>query len=668
METIDLKKIKGDKASDKRVIEVYSLLKRYMEAPERAKWERRRKDSWAAVAENEMWSDEEKAEIYKSRQIPIVVNKLNKGVQGSAAIVTASKPGIEIHPVGSGDLFVADLLKRCSDHIWEKNHASDSAYEGVEEAKVGGLAWWEVRLNRNAGFLGKIEINEVSPDYVYFDAESRKYDFSDTHIIKARLRTRNYIKENYPKLKDDDLEFHDAPPAEETGTQKSEGLTSGDNYAESPKDDAPASWESGEKPEIWEIEAWLLKTIREVFLVVVDQQTGEAEQHLLDPSMVIEQGEQKRILRPDAEGKLTEVPIDNRTTFLWERVGEKRVLRLVVGKKLMPQRNRDNAEVMEWVNPYGEDSDGEPVMPLIGLRHNKTLSGYPTSPTFFALPINKEKNKARMQYTHAISHNTNAPIGWMSGKVKWTGPPGTPGSTFVYDQAAGQMPVMRLPGGAVDLGLIVQREQMADSAIDDQYDLYDVMRGKLNPGEDKPSGRMVLALQDMAGTMSKPFVRRLESALVRLAKATLSIALEYWPRSQWERLLEPKEKPGWQPKTKEEMETVDEQSMMELARMSQGYQQALEAIRPNDPERPAGISMLDLDVKITAGSSMPTNRMAKEEIAIEKYKVQLYDRRAALEYAEDPKAEEIARRMAKQEEAAMAAAAEKAMNKAGAKA
>ena len=60
---------------------------------------------------------------------------------------------------------------------------------------------------------------------------------------------------------------------------------------------------------------------------------------------------------------------------------------------------------------------------------------------------------------------------------------------------------------------------------------------------------------------------------------------------------------------------------------------------------------MDLDVTMTAGSSMPTNRMAKLEVAIEMVGAGIYDRQAALEYVDDPNKELIVARMAKADEA-----------------
>jgi hypothetical protein len=197
----------------------------------------------------------------------------------------------------------------------------------------------------------------------------------------------------------------------------------------------------------------------------------------------------------------------------------------------------------------------------------------------------------------------------------------------------------------------------AEKGIADQYDAPPVVKGEIPPGAD-PSGRVVLALQDMAATVSKPKLGSLEGALVRLAKVNLAIMLKNWPREYWERLIEDDELSSWMPeKEKTQLIAGDEEQtgappgqMPELTDpskqlISDRWRKALDLIRPADYSKPSGINLIDIDVKITAGSSMPTNRIAKEQIAGEKFKIGLYDRKAALEYSDDPKAEEIALRM-----------------------
>jgi len=188
---------------------------------------------------------------------------------------------------------------------------------------------------------------------------------------------------------------------------------------------------------------------------------------------------------------------------------------------------------------------------------------------------------------------------------------------------------------------------------------------------------------DSAAMVSKPKISSLEAALIRLAKVNAAMFLHEWPRVQWERLIEKDEMTSWLP-GKERTQIQTELSRRQQAQLAEGgaqtgegivntnpgtiplpdeikaqiaekWKAALDLIRPVDHSLPSGIGMVDLDVKITVGSSLPTNRMAREQVAIDKYKSGLYDRKAALQYADDPKAEEISMRMDQAEQAAMQA-------------
>jgi hypothetical protein len=332
------------------------------------------------------------------------------------------------------------------------------------------------------------------------------------------------------------------------------------------------------------------------------------------------------------------------------KITEVRTQVIIVGSKI----------ISEVTNPYGVDADGDPVISLIGLRGQKTLSAYPMSPTAYAVPINKEKCKRRIQFIAAASQSINAPIIEPKDKVKWTGKPGNPNSRGQVSAGAAFNPY-RLPGGGMDIAKFVELENRADRDIDDQYDLPDVMRGR-EPKAANASGRMVLALQDLGGIMSKPFLRALESALIRLAKINIAIILKHWPRYMWDRLIEPDEEGYWTPDGKYEPKdplnvTEDELEIQE--KIAANWKRALEAIRPLDPREPPGIGLIDLDVRLTAGSSMTTNRMAKSEMAIEMVQGGIYDRQAALEYMDDPNVDKIVERMKIQEEQAAAAEAAK---------
>jgi hypothetical protein len=234
MEKIDLSLISGDQSVEQKVREVYEILKEYKDAPARQDWIIRRDECWDAI-ENKLFDDKVQAEMMKQGQIPLTINKLVKGVQGQSAMVTDQKPQLQFLPVGSGDLYIAELLKRRFDLIWERNEGNDTTYEVVEETSIGAHGFFYARLDKSKSPFGRVVFEADDPTDIYWDKDSRKRDYSDTHLIKAKQRDRQYIKENYGDLEDDDIYFN--PGLSKPDDTKSAGITSGDNYAaDLPKD------------------------------------------------------------------------------------------------------------------------------------------------------------------------------------------------------------------------------------------------------------------------------------------------------------------------------------------------------------------------------------------------------------------------------------------------
>ena len=656
MQTIDPQKLK-DLNLNKDVEEVYLYLKAYSEPKERKDWEKRYDEAWDLI-ENDIWDAKEKQQFDEQKQIPVAINDAVKGVQASGAIQTANRPEIKFYPKGGkGDVYVAELLGRGHDIIWDKNENGLNIYELAEDRDIAGVGFIRAKVDANKGPFGRI-INEVMDSRtIYYDKDSRKRDFSDTHLIIATLRTKSYIMENYEDVTEEDLFYHQNI----LKGGKSEGITTGDNYqaqadGKLKSDTSTSSVE--EENNIWEIEA-LMKRVKAENWIIYQDENG----HIQTLSMETEEEEGgKKLSEREAEQRAPSfVPEGGRFINFWPRKKEIRESRLIVGKKLIEKHE----------NPDGEDSDGDPIINLIGLKAQRTRNAYPMSPTNYARDIVRLKNKALMRYDHAVAHNTNSPIREAEGAVRWMGTAGTPGSRAMVD--LGKVPsvdagVNRMPPGAAQAQLNLDTIVQCEKAIADQYDAPPVVKGEIPQGAD-PSGRTVLALQDMASTVSRPKIGSLEGALVRLAKVNTAMALKKWPRVYWERLVEEEEWDTWIPeKEKAELIAGDQAEtgappgqMPELTPESKReirnrWQEALELIRPKDMSKPPGMSMIDIDIRIVAGSSLPTNRIAKEQLAIEKYKGGLYDRKAALEYSDDPKAEEISLRM-DQAEQAMAQAA-----------
>ena len=637
MNEIDTDSIKLAGADDE-VLEVYRLLKKYKEDTDRVWWvDEVYNRGWeiAYGKSDSLWTTDEKEAMKKKGQIPISINDLHKGIQGSSAVATANKPGINVAPIGSGDLYVAELLKRGFDFVWGQNVGNFVIYDVVKEAKTGSMGWIDVKFDPTKGEFGKIVFESDNPLDYYWDKKSRKPDKSDSHIIKAHLITRTYAKENY-EVTDEDLDFKPITTDEQEGTS-SAGKPGEDEYARmeaEKKRDSDGSTLAEDVADIWEIEAWLIKKERERKLSII-RPDGSIENVYLHNDK-------------EAEEAIAKLPKGFTHKLHEPRRVEIREQRVVVGKKLISTEK----------NPFGLDSDGDPVVPKIPLIHDRAFNGMAVSPTYRGIEISRSRNKRRMQTIYVVSKNIDAPI-VRTEDSKWV-KDDVHGDELIVGRNVTWEPRRLLPGtNSADLAAMEQRDE---AALNEEFDMHDVMKGKLPPGVD--SGRLVLALQDQAGMMSGPFIGAVEWVVEKLAKVLLALMLRHWPRKWWERLIEPDEMETWVPDKEKTQQLAQQQPAemgmgMEQPQQSpdQGQQdqqkqeirekwsRALELIRPEDTEKPPGIELEGLDVKIIAGSTMPTNRMAKQEVAIEMVKGGLYDAQAGLDYVDDPKKDEIVARM-----------------------
>ena len=655
MPTVDIKRLENaDTPQD--VLDVYKRVKRYFtNDDDRKKWEENRKKNWKAAypldtEEEGIWTSAEKQAMRKKDQIPIGINDLAKGVQAACAVITSKSPGLNFSPFGSSDLYVAELFKRGWDYVLSRNGCPITFYEFVKEAKVGGLGTLEAKHDDSKGIYGKIVIDLLDPTTYYYDKKSKKRDHSDVNFGKAHQVTKKYALDTYEGLTDDDLKFDAVLKDEDSDKAKPDYVAGKDNYAIGESAKGLPETDKDEEENVWEIEDWELVKVKELWLVIPSQnKPGEYDQEVYKNNREIEEAgwmidasgknatKQNVAIVPDP---MTGEPVQQMNTIdavIWPRRVEKRTQRIVVGKK----------KISEETNPLGVDSDSEPILPIITLPHDRTLAGYPTNPTTRAYEISRSRNKRRMQSIYVVTKNIDAPIVMTSG------------SRWVKDDVHGDWiemakdsphPITRLIPGTSSAEL-VGMEQRDKEDISDEYDMPEVFRGKIPPGQSNIAGRTVLALQETVGVMSQPFTLALESSLEALGKVFAALALKVWPRKMWERLIEADEMQTWQPEQEKQIDPQTGQpAEPEPDAISAKWENALDRITGetvtgepiDDKDR---IKMLEMDIKIVAGSTQPTNRMAKAGVAMEFVKAGIYDPQAALEYIDDPKRDEVIERL-----------------------
>lgn len=640
MPSIDIDKINKSDAAEE-VKEVYKRVKRdLIDSSARNDWKAMREKNWHGTyplepeKDESIWTEAERKAMIDKGQIPIAVNDLAKGVQGSCAVITSKNPGLQFLPIGTSDLYVAELLKRGWDYVLSCNNGTLCIYDVAKEWKIGGLTGWEVKHDISKGIFGKICIDELDPTEYYFDADSKKRDHSDVSFGKAHMVTKEYALETYDDLTEEDLIFNEMRPDEDEGATVDTKIGK-DNYAEGDKAETD---DKKDEPNVWEIEDWELTKEKQFWLMITNPEdpSGYTREIYKTTADIEKRG---WALTPDKKEAVDAMGVK---AFVWKRMVEQRIQRIIVGKKM----------VSKLVNPLDMDSDGDPVLSISVLQHDRTLRGYPTCPTTRAMELTRSRNKRRMQSIYVVSKQVDATL-VMPQAAKWV--KDEKHGDYIEVAKDAPFPPTRLSAGTTTAELL-NMEQIDKADIQDEFDINDVLRGKIPQGQSNMAGRTVLALQDMVGVMANPYAQAFENALVRLGKAVAIMMIKAWPQGMWKRLIEPDEMTTWQPDKLKKLDENGQQIPPEPDQITTKWQNALELLRPSDPLKEPGVGLIDLDIKLIAGSTQPTNRMAKQGVAIEMVQAGIYDVEAALEYVDDPQKDKVIER---QKQKAQSASAEK---------
>jgi hypothetical protein len=624
------------------VRDVYKRVKRDLITDEdRKTWNKLRTRCWNAAYpldpqdenSDSIWTAKEREQMIAAGQIPVAVNDLARDIQGSSALITSRNPGLQFAPIGSGDLYVAELLKRAWDYVVNSNEGAITFFDFIKEKNIGNLAVIEAYHDPSMGIFGKILIEDRDPTTYYFDKKSRKRDHSDVSFGKAHQVTKTYALETYDALTEEDLIFTELRKEDKEGDTP-DGKPGQDAYAVD-TNEKPGDRPDEKEPEnVWEIEDWELKKETEIWVMVADanQPFGFTRKIFKSYADVEKDG---WVLAPDKKTAADAIGI---SAAVWKRKVVKRVQRIIVGKKLISKQ----------VNPLGTDSEGMPVLSIITLIEDRTLNGYPTGKTARALESSRLHNKSQMQARLVISRNLDAPLAMTEG-CKWMKDP-IHGDWIQVGKDVQSMPQRVMPGSTS--AELVNMIQINKQDIHDEYQINDVTQGKIPAGQSNIAHGTILSLQEMVGVISSPGVLAFESSLVKLGKAVIALCLMCWPRPLWMRLIEPEEMTSWQPdkeknsdpltgkplnademaKMAPEMKEQREQGVSEAIQMK--WKDALDKITGDNGKEK--ISPLDVDVKVIAGSTQPTNRMAKAGQAIEMKNAGLYGPKTALKYIDDP--------------------------------
>jgi hypothetical protein len=312
--------------------------------------------------------------------------------------------------------------------------------------------------------------------------------------------------------------------------------------------------EERESNTCWVIEAWLYEYAKKQF--AVDTETGQANPL---PEKV-----NAKAVNALAEASGNPLKVIEKTIRRVQRS-------LIVGVKIVEQPE---------YNPYGVSSNLEPLIGPVPIMGNKQRGAYPVGDGWFLIDPQRELNKRRGQAIHVVSAQSNAQPMYEEGSL--TNPEDIGKLGVSLGVKKGSLYPQRLSPGTIGQEVLAAMMQFTEQDMQDIAALPEAIQGKASSGD---SGKKVLALQEAGMMGAKPIIRSLETAIERIGRLLIQLQLMYAPREWWIRLIDPKE---------------DE----ELVR-------GLQVVLTRDT------SVMQFDVRVGAGSSLPSNRIAKMEVLAE---------------------------------------------------
>jgi hypothetical protein len=594
---------------DPRVQQVYSYIRRVKETTARREWAEHAIKNRKFV-KGEQWDDQEKAKLKASGMLDIVYNKILPTMRHSTAFVTASSPGFVVKPVGGGsDALLADVHRAVLEKIGADNYIEDVAYDVAWDAKVDGVGWFVLDTDETKLPVNSIRIRRGDPlNFIVDNNSNDKYYRDADFIIYMEKITRKEAASAYGLTPSQMSGFSDLPEENKSIDREDEDYDDNVLGRRDPDDT------QHEKP--YYIEAWLREEIR--VPLVVNLQTGAIEESDTKANAT------RRALQLTQMGESVK-PIVRK---------EKRVRRvIIVGNKL----------ISDTTNPVGKDAIGEPVIPFFPVPNVRIEGPCHMADVTSLRDPQKEKNKRRSQLIYYASVATNAPWVGEEGSFKpnkeyWERNAAVPAAILEYAKTAKNAPKREQPARLPEA--YIHLETSSNAEIDDISGMNDAVKGV--PPTSDASGKMVLALQEFATMGFKPFLRQLETAMAMLGNGTLSAVRITWQIPDLVRVqINPQVEvalqiaPGMQSQDPMQMQ-MQMMALQELMQKSNEANQLAQVFY--DP------TVGSFDVKVEAGSTMPANRMAKLEFALQMHAQGIYDAEAVLEYIDDPVKYDVLRR------------------------
>ena len=621
---------KGDPSADSKdpdVLYTEEVLEKYDQ--ERELWSQKFIES-NDFRNGKQWTKEQKTALEERGQAAIVINRMHPMIETAKAMLTSKRPQFRATARDDSDRKVAKIFSDLFQWVWDKSSSDMELKQCIDDYYVGGLGYMYVAQNPHADMgKGEITMKSIHPLDVYVDPNSRDRYFRDAqHIMISKLIPDSEALKIYPEFEDIIQESSEEKSDRYPSSNLSSGLdqvmmedfdrTNDDQkyreYIERYtkfKTEMYHIYDTTNKYECMltakEFDDYLeepyfvlngvssetiVTDFNEVQRMMVTYEQTDGVYHMM---MNPETGQPEMMPGEEHEGSipnstvLMELNIKQKlydeekilaNTILCDRIE----LMVCVGGKMLYRR----------ILPISE----YPIVPMANI-HNR--NPYPESDVRLYKPLQEYINKIRSLIIAHASTSTNTKLLLPRGSVnkkqlemEW-GRAGT--AVIEFDAELGQ-PIV---AGPVPLpNELYKNEAEAKHDLEYGFGIYEIMQGG-NDGA--PSTyRGTVAIDEYGQRRMKSRQDDLESMLNELAKRAIPLIQQLYTQEKIFRILEPS---GTQKKY-----TVNQE-------LHDSYGNLIEKV--ND------ITVGTYDIKVVAGSTLPSNRFAQFDYYMELYKAGLID-------------------------------------------
>jgi len=621
---------KGDPSAtskDPDVLYTEEILEKYDQ--ERELWSQKFIES-NDFRNGKQWSKEQKTALEERGQAAIVINRMHPMIETAKAMLTSKRPQFRATARDDSDRKTAKIFSDLFQWVWEKSSSDMELKQCIDDYYVGGLGYMYVSQNPHADMgKGEILMKSIHPLDVYVDPNSRDRYFRDAqHLMVSKLIPDSEALKIYPEFEDIILSSEE----EESDRYPSSNLNNGlDQVMMEDFDRANDDQKYREyierytkfKTEMYHVydttnryECMLTAKefddyLEEPYFVLngVNDETIVTDYNEVKRMMVTYEetdGVYHMMVNPETgqpqimPGEEHEGSIPNSTVLMELNIKQK----LYDEDKILANKILcDRIELMVCVGgkmlyrrilPISE----YPIVPMANI-HNR--NPYPESDVRLYRPLQEYINKIRSLIIAHASTSTNTKLLLPRGSVnkkqlemEW-GRAGT--AVIEFDAELGQ-PII---AGPVPLpNELYKNEAEAKHDLEYGFGIYEIMQGG-NDGA--PSTyRGTVAIDEYGQRRMKSRQDDLESMLNELAKRAIPLIQQLYTQEKIIRILEPS---GTQKEYTVNQEIHD------------SYGNLIEKV--ND------ITVGTYDIKVVAGSTLPSNRFAQFDYYMELYKAGLID-------------------------------------------